>query len=130
MLTTNTPNIIPPSTVMNATINSMAMQLLNAFGYSIQIEFTGTPTGSFKLQCSDDPVPKQSQTFQANGVVVYTPVNWTDVLNSTFTVTAAGNVCWNVQNPMYNYVRVVYTDTSGGTSTAIVTSAVFNSKGY
>ena len=44
-------------------------------------------------------------------------------------VSAAGNYMWNVTDVMYNYVRVVYTDTSSGTSTAIVTSLVFNGKG-
>ena len=129
MLTNNVPNIIPASTVMNATINSAAEQVLNMAGYSIQIVFTGTPTGSFKLQSSCDPVPKQSQVVGANGAVTYTPTNWTDVANSTFNISAAGDVQWNVSEVFYNYVRVVYTDTSSGSSTAIITSSTFNSKG-
>jgi hypothetical protein len=115
---------------MNTTINSQAMQLLNAVGYAIQIEFTGTPTGSFKLEASNDPVPKASQTFGVNGVVTYAPSDWTDISNSTIAVSAAGNIMYNYQAiPGYNYVRVVYTDTSGGTSTAIITGCTFNSKG-
>lgn len=125
----NTPNIIPASTVMATTIDSLAMQLEDMVNFSIQIVFTGTPTGSFKLQASDDPVPKPSQVFGPNGVVTYTPSNWTDVANSSFTVAAAGNVCWDYNNCGFNYVRVVYTDTSGGSSTAIITSATFNGKG-
>ncbi len=50
----NLPNIIPVNTVMNATINSQAVQVYNAFSFGIQIVFTGTPTGSFKLQASCD----------------------------------------------------------------------------
>lgn len=117
------PNIIPVGTVMNTTINSSAMQLLNMFGYNIQIVFTGTPTGNFKLQASADPIYKGAPGIQA------TPVNWTDVLNSTQSVSAAGNLMWNVSEVMYNYVRVVYTDTSSGSSTAIITVAEFNGKG-
>lgn len=123
MQTYNVPNIIPASTVMNATINSQAMQLLNMFGYNIQIVFTGTPTGSFKLQASADPIYRGAPGHQ------YTPTNWTDVVNSTFSVSAAGNVMWNVSEVMYNYVRVVYSDSSGGASTAIITVAEFNGKG-
>jgi hypothetical protein len=130
MLIYNVPNIIPANTVMNATINSSAIQLENNYGYSIQIVFTGTPTGSFKLQSSSDPVTKASLNFGANGAVTYTPTNWTDIADSTFTVTAAGNVMWNYTGLAgYNYVRVVYTDTSGGTSTAIIVSSTFNGKG-
>lgn len=130
MLIYNVQNIIPASTVMNATINSLALQLENMYGYAIQIVFTGTPTGSFKLQTSCDPVPKQNLTIGANGVITYTPINWTDLANSTFSVVAAGNVEWNYTGIAgYNYVRVVYTDSSSGASTAIITVAQFNGKG-
>ena len=129
MLIYNVQNIIPASTVMNTTLNSQALQLENMFGYAIQIVFTGTPTGTFKLQSSCDPVTKANQVFGANGLVTYTPTNWTDIANSSFTVAAAGNVEWNVTDVGYNYVRVVYTDGSSGGSTAIVTVAQFNGKG-
>ncbi len=130
MLIYNKQNIIPAGTVMNATINSAAMQLENMYGYAIQIVFTGTPTGSFKLQSSCDPVTQASQVFGANGAVTWTPTNWTDITNSTFTVSAAGNLEWNYsQLAGYNYVRVVYTDTSSGNSTAVITVAQFNGKG-
>lgn len=130
MLVNNVPNIIPAGTVMNATINSLAMQLQDIYGYAIQIAFTGTPTGSFKLQASADPVTKASQVFGGNGVVTYTPANWTDIDNSTQEVTVAGNVIWNYTGLAgYNYVRVVYTDSSSGDSTAIITVAQYNGKG-
>lgn len=130
MLIYNVQNIIPAGTVMNATINSQALQLENMYGYAIQIVFTGTPTGSFKLQSSCDPVTKQGQTIGANGAIVWSPTNWTDIANSTFSVAAAGNVEWNYTGLAgYNFVRAVYTDGSNGASTAIVTVAQFNGKG-
>lgn len=118
----NTSNIIPAGTVLNATVDSMAMQIFELSMYAMQIVVSGTPTGNFRLQASNDPYPnpQPSQTY---------PINWTDVANSTFNVTEAGNVMWTVQLPGYNYVRAVYTDTSGGTSTATVTSSTFNAKG-
>lgn len=122
----NVPNIIPVGTVMNATINSTAIPLYQMYGYSIQLVFTGTPTGSFKLQGSADPVPQAgSPSITAQPV----PTNWTDIANSSNMVAAAGSVMYNVSEVMYNYVRVVYTDTSSGSSTAVITVSTFNGKG-
>lgn len=130
MLTNNVPNIIPINTVMNTTINSLAMQLENMVTYAIQIVFTGTPTGSFKLQASNDPVANPALTPAGNGAIIFNPAHWSDVKNSTFAVAAAGDVMWNYQAiPGFTYVRVVYSDSSSGVSTAIITSATFNAKG-
>jgi hypothetical protein len=129
MLNTTKQNIIPASTVMNTTIDSLAMQLQNAVNFSILVTFTGTPTGSFHLEMSCDPVPNPSLTFGANGVVTYVPTNWDTIDNSTFVVAAAGSVGWNYENCGFTYVRVVYADGSSGTSTAIITSSTFVSKG-
>lgn len=107
---------------MNADINSGPLQLYEMFGYSIQIEWTGSPTGAFKLQASSDPIYKNAQ-------VQPVPVNWTDIADSTVTVSTSGNYMWNVFDVMYNYVRLVYTDGSGGVSNAILTQAEFNGKG-
>lgn len=115
--------MISTATTMNTTINSTPMQTVDLYGYSIQAVFTGTPTGSFKLQCSDDAVTTQWPTAQTQ------PTNWTDVADSSFSVAAAGNIVWNVSNVMYTWVRVVYTDTSGGTSTASLTTLTFSGKG-
>jgi hypothetical protein len=119
----NTPNIIPAGTVMNTTLHSESMPLQTMYCYSIQVFFTGTPTGTFKLQASDDVYPSVNQTNLAN-------LNWSDIANSSFTVAAAGNVMWNYSLLAgYNWVRVVYTDGSSGESTATITSATLNGKG-
>lgn len=120
----NKPNIIPVGTVMNTTINSPAMQLQNQMGYNIQVVFTGTPTGTFKLQASSD----NSATMTAGGQVPYSPTNWTDIANTSQAVSAAGNIMWNVMWANYNFVRVVYTDSSGGASTATITVSTMNAK--
>lgn len=125
MKVANIPNIIPTSTVLSANRTSITIPLYQDFGYSIQIVFTGTPTGTFKLQASDDPVPQNGMPFSG----IYTATNWTDVANSSQAVSAAGSIVWNVSDVMYNYVRVVYTDGSSGSSTAIITSAICNLKG-
>lgn len=129
MNTYTTLNIIPKNTVMNTTLHSLAMQLQDMVDFSIQIVFTGTPTGSFYLEASCDPVPPQTLTPGANGSIVFTPTNWSTVANSSFSVAAAGNVQWNYRDAGYTFVRASYTDSSGGVSTAVITSAVMNGKG-
>ena len=106
---------------LNANINSAAISLYQMAGYAIQVVITGTPTGTLKLQASNDPYISTLPTDTL-------PTNWTDVTGSTFSVSAAGNVMWNVAPSVYNWVRVVYTDGSGGASTAVVASAVLNGK--
>ncbi len=125
----NIRNIIPASTRMNATINSTAIPVYEDFAFSIQIVFTGTPTGSFKLQASCDPAFSGIPNSAGTGLNA-PAINWTDVASSSFTVTAAGNVEWDYSSPGFNWVRVVYTDTSSGASTAIITVSTFNGKGF
>jgi hypothetical protein len=121
----NYPNLFPVDTVMNTTLNSKAMQIQNQLFYAIQIVWTGTPTGTFKLQGSAD----NSATLTAAGQVPYTPTNWTDIPSSSEAVAAAGSYMWNESFQAYNFVRVVYTDGSGGSSTATITASTFNAKG-
>lgn len=121
----NKQNIIPAGTVMNANINSLAMQLEFGMFYSIQVVYTGTPTGAFTLQASADPATNKV----AGNQLPYTPTNWTTIPSSSQEVTAAGSVMWNVEWAGYNFVRLVYTDGSSGSSTAVITVCTFNCKG-
>lgn len=91
--------------------------------YAIQIVFTGTPSGDFKLQCSNDPghIDGQTKAVQARNIT-----NWTDITGSSITVSAAGDITWNAENVGYLWVRVVYTRTAG---TGSLTSARINVKG-
>lgn len=125
MRVANIPNILPIGTVLSANRTGITIPLYQIFGYSIQVVYTGTPTGTFKLQASDDPIPQNAMPTTG----VYSATNFTDVPNSSQAVSAAGNVMWNISDVMYNYVRVVYTDGSSGSSTAVITSAICNLKG-
>jgi hypothetical protein len=122
MRTYNFENIITSNSVLSANKTSKAMQLWNMIGYSIQIVVTGTPTGTFSLLGSCDPV----QSVGAD----YEPTNFSVITNSSYAISAAGNYLWNVIDPMYNWVELYYQDTSGGTSTAILTVSTFNAKGF
>lgn len=112
---------IVANAVMNATITSSYYNVQQIFGVAIQAHYTGTPTGTFKLQASSDPA-----TSYNNGSNV--PANWTDIAGSSQAVSAAGDFMWNVFDQMYNWIRLVYTDGSGGTSTAVL-NVTINAKG-
>ena len=99
--------------VMNTTIDSPAVPIFNTYGYAVQAVFSGVPTGTLKLQASADPA-----VYAKTGT--FTPANWTDIANSSVPVSAAGVFIWNFNGAFYNYVRLVYTDASGGTSTAVL----------
>lgn len=107
---------------LNTNTNSQALELLNMFGYSIQAKITGTPTGELKLQGSDD------KFLFANPVQPEQVTTWNDIHGSAVTVTSSGVTTWNATDALYNFVRLVYTDASGSTSTATMT-ATFNGKG-
>jgi len=117
--------LIPPNVVMNTNITSLPMNVISTYTAGVQVVYTGTPTGTFELQCSCDP-GLEAQGY--NQATVYQPTNWTTIANSPQAVTAAGDLVWNLQDIGYNWLRLVYTDTSGGDSTAVLTVATFNSK--
>lgn len=99
---------------MNTTINSLPSALTQTFGYAMQAVYTGVPTGIIKLQASCDPFK-----YLVDGGL-QTPTNWDDITNSQFTLSDQGVTIWNVTGVFYQFVRVVYEDTSGGTSTAVL----------
>jgi hypothetical protein len=108
--------------VMDENITSDAIPLVNMVGFCIQAVYTGTPTGTLKLQASADAFK------YANASQPQAPTNWTDVGDSSESITAAGSTMWSVDAVYYNFVRLVYTDTSGGLSTAVLNVRI-NAKG-
>ena len=116
----NTP--FNTGTILNTTFFSEPFQLNQGFGYSIQAVITGIPTGTFSLQSSTDP-----NTGAANLTFSH-PTNFNLIAGSSVNVTDSGIITWNVTDVMYNYVRVSYTDGSGGASTATM-SGTINQKG-
>lgn len=111
------------STDLSNNVVSEPVYLAHIPDYSIQIFFSGSPTGNFKLQASLDagnPLAAQEEN------VDYEITHWTDIADSAFTVSAAGDVMWDVQNTGIRWVRVVYTNTGG---TGSITSARATGKG-
>lgn len=114
---------IATGVVLNANRTSTYVPLKNIFMYSIAAIISGTPTGTIKLQASNDPETNDTQPLSNNP-----PTNWTDIASSSFSLTDEGETMWNVSEVAYNWVRVVYTDASGATSTATM-KIIFNGKG-
>jgi hypothetical protein len=107
-------------TDLTSNITGPALWLGHIAFYAIQLVFTGSPNGEFKLQASlDEPNKVNPQNT--------TITNWTDITGSAESVTAAGDLIWNVENAGYTFVRVVWTDSSSGSST--ITSARYSLKG-
>lgn len=86
------------SQVLTSTTNTPTKDVYNCDRYAIQADYSGTFSGSLKLQVSND-----SDTV----------TNWVDLANSSVAITSAGSYLWNVKQVAYRAVRVVYTYTSG-----------------
>lgn len=119
---------IASGVVLNANYNSPYTQLKNMVLYTIVAIISGTPTGTVKLQASNDPETNDTQVNSTGVAPAVGPSNWVDIADSAFAVSTAGKTMWNVTDVGYNYVRVVYIDASSGVSTATM-AIVFNGKG-
>lgn len=111
------------SASLGANWTSGAIWLGHIANYAIQLVFTGTPAGTFKLQASCDPANNVNPTVVVQQAELS---HWTDIADSSQTISAAGNHMWTVQNAGYNWVRIVYTRSS---STGTLTDARVYVKG-
>jgi hypothetical protein len=107
---------------MGTSFNSDGFYLGHIVNYSIQLVFTGTPNGTFMLQCSNDKgIEDKVGGWNAAGVT-----HWTDITGSDQPITGSGDLAWSVENAGYRWVRLVWTRSS---STGSLTSARVNAKG-
>lgn len=86
---------------LGASFNSAPILLEHIQLAAIQIINTGTPSGEFKLQGSCTPVEGGA-----------TP-EWSDISGTVITVSAAGDILYNITDIGYDQMRVVYTRTGG-----------------
>ena len=106
---------------MTSNITGPAIWLGHIANFAIQLVFTGSPNGSFKLQAScDEYDPKDPSGSNV--------INWTDIADSSQAVSASGDHMWSVENAGYTFVRLVWTDSASG-SPSTITSARFMVKG-
>jgi hypothetical protein len=95
---------------MSVAIEMRPIWLGHIANYAVQLVFTGSPAGNFKLQASNDEgQPAATADSQKYAGVV----NWTDIAGSQQAISAAGDLMYQVQNIGYNWVKVVWTPTSG-----------------
>ena len=93
---------------MATDITSDPIDVRNLIVGSIQCDFTGAPDGNIRLQCSND-----TSEFLKQPGIQPAPTNWTDITGSVITISAAGNVMYNLTSIGYDLLRVVYTRNSG-----------------
>lgn len=118
MMLTNNQDLINSmgsvSISMAATFNMPAVYVYNQVICSIQLVFTGTPAGNFKIQISNDH--KVTTDFL--------PVNWTDYTGSSQTVSAAGDIMYDITDIGFAWVRIVYTATGAGTAPKLTVARI------
>lgn len=103
---------ILPAAAANATQTSLCAWAYDIVRASFQLVATGTAAGTIQVQISND---------QAVGAPAgqYAPTNWSD-LGTTVAVAGAGVYTVPAVECAYEYIRVVYTDTSSGSATGTV----------
>lgn len=67
--------------------------------------------GTVKIQASNDPCP------YGNLALDFTPTNWVDIPNASATITLGSSALITIAQMSYRWLRVVYTRSSGGSTT-------------
>jgi hypothetical protein len=108
---------------MTTSSTSIGTDINQEFSWSIQVEWTGAPVGTFTIQVSNDIVPVAASTGNPVGPdPAANVVNWSTYTGSAVPVTgSAGNWMWISQLGPYRWVRLAYAATSGtGTMSAVL----------
>lgn len=98
---------------MATSFNSRPIWLGHICNYSIQLVFTGSPVGTFKLQLSNDAGHPNAQAKAEQSADV---THWTDITDSAQSISAAGDHSYQVANAGYTWVRVSWVAISGSGS--------------
>lgn len=102
-------NEIALSSADLSSANGAAIGSANLFSLSVQVIASGTaPVGALKVQISND-APN----------TVGGPTNWTDISGATVSVTGVGSFLIPKTEICYQWIRLVWTKTSG---TGVVTA--------
>ena len=94
-----------------ATYDFPAVYAAQLYGISVQaFQGDSTAAGTVKLQASNDYIAGAN-------VGSFVPTNWIDIPNTSQTVTAGSAIIIPYLQICYQWVRVVWTETTPGTST-------------
>jgi hypothetical protein len=109
----NTKALSEEAMTGTSVVQSDAIWLGHIAQWSVQLDWTrtsGSLTGVWKVQASNAPVDYNLEGIQpAAGAI------WTDLSGATGNVTnaASGNALYNAADSGYQWIRVVYTNTTG-----------------
>lgn len=101
-------NVIPLQTA--ATVTSAAVDSLNLFQISAQIAATGAGAGTLQLQASNDD----------SEAADFVPTNWSNIPNTSVTVSGAGAYLIPNTEICYQWIRAVYTNSGTGTISVVL----------
>lgn len=109
-----------PATSGATSFNSTGYPLGHVVLFYIQAVITGTLAGTAKLQTSGEPILTGDPNAQPAST------SWVDYTGSSQTIASAGVAAWNVADVGFNWVRIVYTASSGtGTITGTIDTTGF-----
>lgn len=111
------PYLVVTAGSMAASITSLVTNIQYMDDVVYQIQWTGTPVGTFTVQVSED--------YQQSGGTVLNAGTWTTLTLSS-AITAAGSAdqaILDLNQLPYSWIRLVYTRTSGtGTLNAYISA--------
>lgn len=113
-------NLLKPVTIINAvsmasSITSSVVEIKNQDNIGIQLNWTGTPVGTFAVQVSSDYLQDTEGNVMNAGNWITLPIS-----PSIAAAGSADSAFVDVNQTSAQYMRVVYTRTSGtGTLTGI-----------
>lgn len=84
----------------------------NHVSISAIVSGASSPVGTFTLECSNDKTGPVSSAYRSSDQAL-TPGNFVTIDGSSEAISGNGTTIWNLQNVGFNWVRLVYTRTSG-----------------
>lgn len=110
-------NCVILSAVDTASQNGSLVDANQLVSASFQAVFgDASAVGVFKIQASNDVAPARNMATQDG----FAPTNWTDIPNATVAISAGGTAIITIAQMTYRWVRAVYTRTSDGSTTVVV----------
>jgi hypothetical protein len=95
---------------------SLPIFLGRARGWSAMLKFSGSPVGTFKIMVSNSVLPYQDVLA---GKQVIPSTEWNEYTGSSASISAAGDITWNVKDAGYRWVKISYLRTSGSGSITV-----------
>jgi len=90
---------------MASDVYSTPFPLLGTIGFSIHLIWSGSPTGTFTIEASNDVLDdSQAQAVQ----------NWSVVGNTSQAISGAGKLMYNLDAQYFRWGRIHYAAGSGG----------------